>query len=401
MKKIYLCGPTVYNYPHIGNLRPAMAFDIFIRAQRHLGEKIFFLQNITDIDDKIIQKAIEEKKSELEISQFYEKYYLQQYQNFNLISPDKWIRVTDSLQQMYDYIQRLIDVGAAYQVKQNVFFDVMKFKDIYGAISNQKIDSLISNENNDYGKKNPLDFALWKETNIGVKYHSIFGDGRPGWHTECSCFIDAIFGSESIDIHGGGIDLIFPHHENENIQHYALHQKPIAKQWLHFGTLNYKNQKMSKSLGNIIYPHDFLKSYDADTYRILILTTNYSKPINITDELLNSNQMQINKFKIIANKMQLENISLEYDNELVKKIINLFANLNFANGYSEWIKLTKKESDYGGFIKIATLLGFSFPALKLSDENKKLYLTWKDATKAKDYQRADAIRAKLKEKGII
>ncbi|AXE60545.1 cysteine--tRNA ligase [[Mycoplasma] phocae] len=401
MKRIYLCGPTVYNYPHIGNLRPAMTFDIMIRTQRYLGEEIFFLQNITDIDDKIIQKAIEEKKSELEISQFYENYYRQQYQKFNLESPDKWIRVTDSLDQMYRYIQRLIDVNAAYQVNKNVFFDVMKFKNEYGSISNQKIANLIASEGNDYGKKNILDFALWKETNQGVKYNSPFGEGRPGWHTECSCFIDSFFNGETIDIHGGGIDLIFPHHENENIQHFALHNKPIAKDWLHFGTLNYKNQKMSKSLGNIIYPHTFLEKYDADTYRILILTTNYSKPINITDELLNNNQIQINKFRLIANKIQLEEINLNYDSEIINKIIKLFANLDFANGYSEWIKLAKSQNSYGNFIKIAELLGFIFPLNKLSHEDKKLYNSWKDAVQNKHYQEADSMRDELKKKRII
>ncbi|SGA02434.1 cysteinyl-tRNA synthetase [Mycoplasmopsis arginini] len=160
MKKYYLCGPTVYNYPHIGNLRPTVTFDIMIRAQRYLGEQIFYLNNITDIDDKIINKAIEENKTENEIAKKYEEYYLNLFEIFNLEKPNKIVRVTDSLQDMYDYIQKMIDKKAAYQVGGNVFFDVLKFKEIYGSVSNQKLENLINEENNELNKKNVQDFAL-------------------------------------------------------------------------------------------------------------------------------------------------------------------------------------------------------------------------------------------------
>ncbi|WP_373441238.1 cysteine--tRNA ligase [Metamycoplasma equirhinis] len=399
--KYYLCGPTVYNYPHIGNLRPAMTFDILVRTKKYLGNNVIFLENITDIDDKIIKKAVEENKSEKEIAMFYEKYFLEQYIAFNMELPSKLIRVTDSLNDMYEYIQNLINVGAAYESQGNIFFDVNKYKNVYGKISGQKIENLLHDDENVFGKKSSLDFALWKSTSEGIKFDSPFGKGRPGWHTECSCFINKYFEGKQIDIHGGGIDLIFPHHENENIQHFALHNENIAKGWLHFGTLNYKNQKMSKSLGNIIYPHTFLEKYDADTYRLLILSTNYSKPINVSDELFESLQSQINKFSLIHNKFQLENYENNIDKNIVNEIVNLFANLDFSNALSHLIKLTKTSKDYATFLYIAKILGFNFPNIKISKDDLKKYNNWREYVKNKEYEKADILRNELKEKGII
>lgn len=402
MKKYYLCGPTVYNYPHIGNLRPTVTFDIMIRAQRYLGEQIFYLNNITDIDDKIINKAIEENKTENEIAKKYEEYYLNLFEIFNLEKPNKIVRVTDSLQDMYDYIQKMIDKKAAYQVGGNVFFDVLKFKEIHGSVSNQKLENLINEENNELNKKNVQDFALWKETEKGIKYDSPFGLGRPGWHTECSCFIDKYFNGETIDIHGGGIDLIFPHHENENIQHYSIYQKPISNGWIHFGTLNYKNQKMSKSIGNLIFPHDFIKKYDPDTYKLLILTTNYTKPINLTDEIFDSLQKTINKFKFINNTVQLKNINYElYDIKRVNEVIKGAADLNFSFVFKEIMELSKKEENFTTLIQIMKLLGFQFPDLKVSLEMKDKYLEWKKYVESKEYEKADEIRKILKEQNLI
>ncbi|PYF42668.1 cysteine--tRNA ligase [Metamycoplasma alkalescens] len=401
MKKYYLCGPTVYNYPHIGNLRPTVTFDIMIRAQRFLGEEIFYLNNITDIDDKIIQKAINENKTEKEIAKKYEEYYLQLFDTFNLEKPTKIVRVTDSLQDIYDYISILLEKNAAYKVAGNVFFDVKQFEDVYGNISNQKINHLVSEDEKILGKKNPNDFTLWKETTNGIKFQSPFGLGRPGWHTECSCFIAKYFQGQTIDLHGGGIDLIFPHHENENIQHWAIYKKSITKKWIHFGTLNYKNQKMSKSIGNLIFPHDFLKKYDADTYKLLILTTNFAKPINLTDELLDSIQTIINKFNLLNNTIQLKKIENEIDERKVKEVIEEIANLNFSNAYKEIIQLTKKEDQYKTFLEIMKILGFIFPLKIISQEDKNLYNQWQALLKNKKYNQADAIREILKERKLV
>ncbi|WP_369085734.1 class I tRNA ligase family protein [Metamycoplasma spumans] len=401
MKRYYLCGPTVYNYPHIGNLRPTITFDLMIRAQRYLGEEVFYLHNITDIDDKIINKAKQENKTEKEISEFFENYYLDLFDKFNIEKPTKVIRVTDSLQDMYDYIQDLINSGSAYQVGGNVFFDIEKFKDHYGSISHQKLENLLQDEDGILGKKHPYDFTLWKDTTDGIKYNSPFGLGRPGWHTECSCFINKYFEGKQLDIHGGGIDLIFPHHENENIQHYALHNEDISSGWMHFGTLNYKSQKMSKSIGNIIYPHDFLAKYNSDTYKLLMLTTSYSKPINLTDELFEVNYAQVTKFKQINSKVILESINNDVNNETVKRIIQFVAELEFSKAYAEIIKLTKKSEDYNTFLRVMEILGFSFVKETISEEDKKIYASWKKEVANKNYEQADKLRNILKDKELI
>ncbi|TPR54663.1 cysteine--tRNA ligase [Metamycoplasma neophronis] len=401
MKRYYLCGPTVYNYPHIGNLRPTITFDLMIRAQRYLGEEVFYLHNITDIDDKIIVKAKAEGKSEKEISSFYENYYFDLFKKFNIEMPTKVVRVTDSLQDMYEYIQALINKNAAYQVGGNVFFNIDKFKYHYGSVSHQKLENLLADEDGILGKHHPYDFTLWKDTTDGIKFESPFGLGRPGWHTECSCFINKYFEGKQLDVHGGGIDLIFPHHENENIQHYALHNEDIAKSWMHFGTLNYKNQKMSKSIGNIIYPHDFLEKYNADTYKLLMLTTSYTKPINLTDELFEVNFAQVNKFKQIYNKVKLENIDSSVNESKVKEVIQAVADLEFAKAHAEIIKLTKKAEDFNTFLKIMEILGFTFMKREISQEDKDLYKLWKQEVANKNYEKADSLRDELKKRELI
>ncbi|MCV3733543.1 cysteine--tRNA ligase [Mycoplasma enhydrae] len=401
LRRYYLCGPTVYNYPHIGNLRPTVTFDLMIRAQRFLGQNIYYLTNITDIDDKIIKKAAAENTTEYEITQKYTEYYLELFKTFNLQKPDKIVKVTESLNDIYEYINKMLQNNSAYQINGNVFFDLHKYKSEYGSISNQKMDNLINNEEEHLNKKNSEDFALWKSTTEGIKFDSPFGLGRPGWHTECSCFISKYFGNETIDIHGGGIDLIFPHHENENIQHYAIYGKPLAKKWMHFGTLNYKNQKMSKSIGNLIFPHDFLKKYDADTYKLLMLTTNYSKPINLTDDLLVANQNIIDKFILLKNSLVLQNYQVTKNENLIKEVINYVADLNFSEAYKNIIKLSKNKDTVGSFIEIMKILGFSFATKNLSQEDIDLYDKWNILVKNKNYEEADLIRNTLKERKII
>lgn len=401
MKRYYLCGPTVYNYPHIGNLRPIVSFDLMIRAQRQLGEDVYFLHNITDIDDKIIAKAKQENKTEKEISSFYEAYYLNLFKLFSIEMPNKIVRVTDSLNDMYEYIQSLIEKGAAYQVNGNVYFDVLKFKDVYGKISNQKLANLISDSSNEVDKRSPYDFALWKDTTEGIKFQSPFGLGRPGWHTECSCFINKYFEGKQLDIHGGGIDLIFPHHENENIQHFAINGQDIAKDWIHFGTLNYKNQKMSKSIGNIIYAEEFLKNYSADTYKLLMLSTSYSKPINITDELLASLQKQINNIEVHFNKSQLENIKYTLDKQIIDSILKNVSNLDFSLAFKQLNEQLKSPLNYGNAFFVFKVLGFKLVENKVSNEDKELYRKWNILKEQKQYDKADEIRNILKTKRLI
>ncbi|KDE45610.1 class I tRNA ligase family protein [Metamycoplasma hyosynoviae] len=402
MKKCYyLCGPTVYNKCHIGNLRPILTFDLMIRSQKYLGENISFLHNITDIDDKIINKAIETNKTEKEISEEYTKYYFDQLKNFNVeFSNIKIVKVTDEIKDLCSYIQKIIDKGFAYSIGQNIFFDVMKLKDEYGKISGQDLSKL-KYEEGEISKRHPADFALWKETSVGIKFDSPFGLGRPGWHTECSLFIDKYFDGETIDIHGGGIDLIFPHHENENIQHFALHQKPIAKKWIHFGTLNYNNQKMSKSIGNIIYPDSYLEKYSADSYRLLLLTTNYAKPIMVTDELMQTNNAIILKFEKLWNKYQLEKNDAKLDLEKIKVVMQDASNLEFAKAYKNLLELSKRVETLPSFFEVMRILGFNFPNKKLSKKTIETYEKWKELVAQKDYTKADELRKMLIEENII
>ncbi|MDC8917066.1 class I tRNA ligase family protein [Metamycoplasma hyosynoviae] len=402
MKKCYyLCGPTVYNKCHIGNLRPILTFDLMIRSQKYLGENISFLHNITDIDDKIINKAIETNKTEKEISEEYTKYYFDQLKNFNVeFSNIKIVKVTDEIKDLCSYIQKIIDKGFAYSIGQNIFFDVMKLKDEYGKISGQDLSKL-KYEEGEISKRHPADFALWKETSVGIKFDSPFGFGRPGWHTECSLFIDKYFDGNTIDIHGGGIDLIFPHHENENIQHFALHQKPIAKKWIHFGTLNYNNQKMSKSIGNIIYPDSYLEKYSADSYRLLLLTTNYAKPIMVTDELMQTNNAIILKFEKLWNKYQLEKNDTKLDLEKIKVVMQDASNLEFAKAYKNLLELSKRVETLPSFFEVMRILGFNFPNKKLSKKTIETYTKWKKLVAQKDYTKADELRKMLIEENII
>ncbi|MGX9340426.1 cysteine--tRNA ligase [Mycoplasma sp. 128] len=399
IKKYYLCGPTVYNYVHIGNMRPILTFDLMIRAQRAQGQNIQFLHNITDIDDKIINKAIFENKTETQISEYYTDQYLKMLEVYNIQKPNIIAKVTDHLDIIFDFIKQLINKKSAYQRGVNVYFDVMKNRQNYGEVSGQVVENLEA-ENNDENKLNSVDFALWKDTNVGIKYDSPFGKGRPGWHTECVAMINQYFGNETIDIHAGGVDLTFPHHENENIQFRALTNNPLAKQWIHFGTVNLNNEKMSKSIGNIVLAKDFLKDWSADTLRMIFLSSAYSKPINITDELLMSNEKMISKIDLSLKKMQLEDESMQIDEVLVKEVIDNVAELNFAPAMKIVHELMKSKNS-ATLKRVLELLGFNVANVLVSEDDKKMYQDWKQLVENKDYHKADILREVLKERKLI
>ncbi|MCK5732392.1 MAG: cysteine--tRNA ligase, partial [Tenericutes bacterium] len=247
---MYICGPTVYNYIHIGNARPVVFFDTVRRYFESKKYQVIFASNFTDVDDKIIQKSIEEKITELEVSDYFIDAFLSDLKS--LICKTDYIqpKVTEYMNHIINYIQDLIDRGYAYQVKGDVYFRVTKVED-YGALSNRLIDDLISGSRVEVNilKENPLDFTLWKQTVEGINFKSPFSKGRPGWHTECVAMIDNIFG-EQIDIHGGGTDLKFPHHENEIAQSEGTTGKTFSRYWLHLRHLLVEGKKMSKSKGN-------------------------------------------------------------------------------------------------------------------------------------------------------
>ncbi|WP_033161088.1 class I tRNA ligase family protein [[Mycoplasma] collis] len=397
-ENIYVCGPTVYDYVHIGNMRSVMFFDIWNRIKKYAGYKINYLHNITDIDDKIIQKAKQEMKEEKEISSFYTDEYLKLFDLFNIELPNKIIKVTDVLKDIENYIKELIETENAYMIEGNVFFDVTKHS-IYGKISNRNLNDTLNSED-EYNKKNIHDFALWKKTNEGIKFDSIFGLGRPGWHTECVVMINKYFKNQTLDYHGGGIDLIFPHHENENIQHYSLNKTNLTKKWIHSGFLNFEGKKMSKSLGNVIYAKDFANKYNTNTLRLLILTTNINSPINLTELMIADLEKKILFFRKKYYLYFLEKNNFETNYENVKKILDLYLNLHFSKANLE-LNLLLKNNEIGTFVKIIDILGFDFNKSLPSKKDIEIYEEWKSLVKKKNFESSDKLREILQNKKYI
>jgi len=284
--KIYVCGPTVYDYSHIGHARTYIAFDAIVRYLKYKGYKVRYVVNITDIEDKIINRAKELGITPSELARRFEEEFFKDVEALGLLKADKYPRATEHIRDMIEVIQTLLDKGYAYVVGNDVYFDVSKFEG-YGKLSKQKIEDLRAGARVEVreGKRNPLDFALWKGAKEGEpSWESPWGKGRPGWHIECTVMAAKYLG-EQIDIHGGGEDLIFPHHENEIAQSEAYSGKaPFAKYWLHTGLLRIKGEKMSKSLRNIIPIRDFVREYGADTLRLLVLSSHYRSPIEFSEE---------------------------------------------------------------------------------------------------------------------
>jgi cysteinyl-tRNA synthetase len=281
---MYVCGPTVYSYIHIGNARPLIVFDVVRRYLEYRGFHVHYVMNITDINDKIIEQAKKEHTTEHHIAQTYTKSFIEDYQKLQCIPPSKFVKVTESMDSIVHYIERLLDKGFAYQVDQDVFFRVNRIEE-YGRLSGQVKDDLISGSRVDVDgrKESPLDFVIWKSGSDGTPLESPFGPGRPGWHTECSCMIEDEFDS-IIDIHGGGADLRFPHHENEMAQSLALNNHTLANVWMHNARIDMGDEKMSKSLGNIVLVKDLLQDYDANALRLFVLSVHYRTPLSFRFE---------------------------------------------------------------------------------------------------------------------
>ncbi|WP_029513281.1 class I tRNA ligase family protein [Mycoplasmopsis primatum] len=412
MLKIYVCGPTVYNDPHIGNLRPVITFDLSLKAQRALGNDFMFVHNITDIDDKIINRALEQNKSEKEIADLYFKKYQKLLKDLNIDTITKLDKVTDNLDLIIDYINQLILSENAYcDEKGNVWFDILKNKEAYGSVSKQKIDNMIF-EDNSLHKKFKGDFALWKSTTIGIKFDSIFGLGRPGWHTECCALIYKYFKDEGVDIHGGGMDLTFPHHENENIQHYSLFKKPLTKKWLRCGQINLDGEKMSKSLGNVILADKFISEYNPTILKLIFMNAKVTANINITDELLANMKMIETKYKKVVFKIltQFESKDLLLDpnkNSFINQSLQAVANFDFSDFnflINNEIKNFNKDNNIEQARNIYFLLSVFHPELtseKLYKDDIKNFNEWRSFIDEKDYKKADEIRAKLMKKNII
>ncbi|WP_029906426.1 class I tRNA ligase family protein [Mycoplasmopsis opalescens] len=413
MLKIYVCGPTVYNDVHIGNMRPILSFDFIMKAHRFLGHEYKFINNITDIDDKIINRAKDENVSETVISEKYTAGYLELLEQLSIDTITHIEKVTDNIDEIERYIAFLVKKESAYVDGVNVWFDVKKNINFYGEVSGQKLSKMEFSEQSNL-KRFEADFALWKDTVDGVKYPSRFGHGRPGWHTECVALINKHFGSEGVDIHGGGTDLTFPHHENENIQHRALFGKPLAKKWLRCGQIMFKGEKMSKSLGNIIWAKDFIKEHGSEVFRTIILNTNMLAPVDINDSILNNAKNTVNKYKKLIfsfiTKYQdnfIDNPLLTNEDKEICEIINPLTDHNFSEFNFRFNGLIKKYNISPSILiakQIYTILNIILPKLAVLQPYLKqlpTYFEWQNMVLSKNYEAADILRSKLMELNLI
>lgn len=422
---MYVCGPTVYNYQHIGNARPVVFFDVVNRLFKYLGYKVTYASNFTDIDDKIIKKAKEEKVTCQDIAEKYIKASYDMLDDLGCLRADYNPRVTKTMPEIISFIEELKNKGFAYQVGDNVYFSVNKIP-TYGILSNQKLDELEvgSRVEVETGKKDPRDFVLWKLTSDdGPKWDSPFGKGRPGWHTECCVMIDEYF-KGMIDIHGGGNDIKFPHHENEIAQAEALHQNTIANYWIHNARIDLKGEKMSKSLGNIIWAKDLIKQYGGMAVRFLIISNHYRQTINYSDELMNQSITELNKVERcytslyraldLAGELDLTNVlpAKAYIEPFIKEMVNDFStpnaitclfnlvkdvNVNLRNAEKDIVLLKSFLKTFNDMFEV---LGINFNLKPLTNEEREIVLAWQSARKAKDFNKADELRTKIVEMDI-
>ena len=409
--RMYVCGPTVYDRAHIGNARPVVVFDILYRLLKYLyGEKsVTYVRNITDVDDKIIARSSAENKPVNEITSETIKWFIEDNYYLNVNKPTHEPKATQYISQMIAMIEILILKKNAYVLEDGeVLFSVNSFKS-YGSLSRQNLESMIvgSRVDIDRRKKNPLDFVLWKPTsrnNIG--WDSPWGYGRPGWHIECSAMSKEILG-ETFDIHGGGIDLIFPHHENETAQSICANNKnSLANYWMHNGFVNIEGQKMSKSLGNYLTVEDLRKkNIDGAVIRFVLLSAHYRQPLDWTNRKVKEAQNILNKWLNVLNKRNL-NINGIPTNKILEALCD---DLNIPLAITEMHNLLKEE-DYDGFANSFFFLGFNSNNSVKSKNNidKKtineminlLIVERQTARKNKDYRKSDLIRIKLEKAGV-
>jgi cysteine--tRNA ligase len=430
--KMYSCGPTVYNYFHIGNARPFIVFDILRSYLEYIGYEVTFVQNFTDVDDKIIKKANEEGISAIEVADKFIDEYYKDAAAIGIRKATVHPRVTENIKEIIGFIQDLIDKGFAYVLGGDVYFEVKKF-DEYGKLSHKNIDELVSGARIDVNeqKKSPLDFALWKEKKEGeIGWDSPWGVGRPGWHIECSVMSNKYLGA-NIDIHSGGQDLIFPHHENEIAQSECKNGCTFANYWMHNGYINIDNVKMSKSLGNFFTVRDVLKVYDGDVLRFFMLTSHYRSPINYSKDLLDSAKSSLDRIKNCKSSLDFS-LQKSQDKEISQEEKDILANvqgikstfiekmnddLNTADAITAIFDLVKlantsvNENSSKTFVQsILSMLNELTAVLNIANTDKaesedtgkieELIELRNQAKKAKDFAKADEIREELRKMGI-
>lgn len=422
---MYVCGPTVYNYPHIGNARPIVVFDTLKRTFQALGYKVKMVSNYTDVDDKIIKVAKECGVSEKEITEKFIKAYNDDRLALHAMMPDAAPRVTETMDAIIAFIELLVKKGHAYEIDGDVYFRVNSVE-TYGKLSNQQIDDLMVGARIDENskKENPLDFTLWKRTDEGIQWNSPWSVGRPGWHTECVVMINKEFhGEHTIDIHGGGMDLKFPHHENEIAQSRAAYETPIANYWIHNGMVNIDGEKMSKSLGNVIWAKDMIEKIGGNVLRWVFLSAHYRSPLNINEEAIETAKKELQKVQTSLKQayVKLALADVEITDEAEDTLLTPFMDamqddMNTPNAFAALFETVKvlnqtirqREVDLTFLQRIVKtvetmldVLGIENNRLILSDEDKELHHKWKAAVKEKDFATADDYRARLIEKGIL
>lgn len=429
--KMYTCGPTVYNYIHIGNARPAIVFDTVRRYLEYRGYEVDYVSNFTDVDDKLIKAANELGSDVPTIADRFIQAFFDDVSALGCAPASSHPRVTENIDIIIEFIAELIHKGYAYESAGDVYYRTRKF-DGYGKLSQQSIDDLKVGARISAGEKkeDALDFVLWKAAKAGeISWESPWGEGRPGWHIECSAMARKYLG-DTIDIHAGGRDLTFPHHENEIAQSEALTGKPFANYWMHNGYINIDNEKMSKSLGNFVLVHDIIKAYDPQTLRFFMLSVHYRNPINYTEELLENAGAGLERLKTSYEnlKYRLDTSTDLADNreKWLEKMAELKAefksrmddDFNTADGISVLFEVSRQANYYlmeentnieviKGFMnlyeELFTVLGLTLEQeTELLDEEIDALLEERiEARKARDFQRADDIRDQLKNMNII
>ncbi len=424
--KMFVCGPTVYDYAHIGHARSYINFDIVARYLKWKGYKLNYVQNITDIDDKIIKRANEKKEVPARLAKRFENTYYQDMKSLNVISVSKYVRASDNIKEITHQIQRLMKKGFAYQIDDGIYFDISKFKD-YGKLSRQNPEQLKEHrvEQNPQ-KRNPGDFSLWKCHKEGEPFWpSPFGAGRPGWHIEDTAITERFFGPQ-YDIHGGGIDLIFPHHECEIAQIEAVSgKKPLVNYWMHNEFLMVNGEKMSKSLGNFVTIRDALAKYSPQVLRLFFAATHYRQPINYSEENLRNTNAVYQKFVDFV--LKLQNVSAkagEKVNTIISKakdkfeaamdddfniagalavIFDLMSVVNKSIAANKLSSAAAKKV-YKFILDADNVLGLNLKHIKeekLPAELMKLIKEREQARESKDWKTSDRIRNELKGKGIL
>ncbi|MEZ5939288.1 MAG: cysteine--tRNA ligase [Hyphomonadaceae bacterium] len=418
---MYVCGPTVYSYAHIGNARPAAVFDVLFRLLRlkYGAEHVVYASNFTDVDDKIIQASRESGRPIAEITTLYERIYREDMAALNVLEPTFRPRATEHIGGMIEMIQTLAEEGHAYQGANGMLFHVPSMPD-YGKLSHRERDDMIAGARVevDPGKKDPADFALWKAAKADepaeARWDSPFGEGRPGWAIECSVMAKAVLG-ETIDIHGGGQDLIFPHHENEIAQSECANHKPFARYWMHNGFLSMDAEKMSKSLGNVKLVNELLKRHHGETLRLALLSAHYRQPLDWTDALLAQCKATLDRlYNALRRMASAEEVEADVPEGVLSALCD---DLNTPLALAELSRLAteanKAEPDEWPRLKAELKAAGALMGLLQADPE-----TWArgdsdeaaridalvaeriEARKAKDFARADEIRTQLAAEGV-